>query len=102
MKYQVPLTLKLKYSLIKNLGLSLSFWVFFLSNHSPFICDQNIRGGKVVLHSILTPPSEFEHVEKGDALYGMCLDSFSLLEIAFSFFLFLLDFVYNSIHILML
>ncbi|KAJ6699426.1 FERRITIN [Salix purpurea] len=32
---------------------------------------QNIRGGKVVLHSILTPPSEFEHVEKGDALYAM-------------------------------
>jgi ferritin heavy chain len=27
----------------------------------------------VVLHSILTPVSEFEHVEKGDALYGMCL-----------------------------
>ncbi|CAK7343778.1 unnamed protein product [Dovyalis caffra] len=32
---------------------------------------QNIRGGRVVLHSILTPPSEFEHVEKGDALYAM-------------------------------
>ncbi|XP_002323610.2 ferritin, chloroplastic isoform X1 [Populus trichocarpa] len=32
---------------------------------------QNIRGGKVVLHSILTPVSEFEHVEKGDALYAM-------------------------------
>jgi hypothetical protein len=57
-----------------------------LSNHSPFICDQNIRGGKVVLHSILTPPSEFEHVEKGDALYGMCLDSCSLLEIAITSF----------------
>ena len=34
----------------------------------------------MVLHSILTPVSEFEHVEKGDALYGMCLDSCSLLE----------------------
>uniref|UniRef100_A0A6N2K8X4 Ferritin n=1 Tax=Salix viminalis TaxID=40686 RepID=A0A6N2K8X4_SALVM len=32
---------------------------------------QNIRGGKVVLHSILTPLSEFEHIEKGDALYAM-------------------------------
>ncbi|KAL9374418.1 hypothetical protein Peur_034038 [Populus x canadensis] len=32
---------------------------------------QNIRGGKVVLHSILKPVSEFEHVEKGDALYAM-------------------------------
>ncbi|KAK1582641.1 hypothetical protein Q3G72_016909 [Acer saccharum] len=31
---------------------------------------QNIRGGKVKLHSILMPPSDFEHVEKGDALYG--------------------------------
>ncbi|XVF76881.1 hypothetical protein PTKIN_Ptkin13bG0302700 [Pterospermum kingtungense] len=32
---------------------------------------QNIRGGRVKLHSILRPPSEFEHVEKGDALYAM-------------------------------
>lgn len=32
---------------------------------------QNIRGGKVKLHSILMPPSEFEHAEKGDALYAM-------------------------------
>ncbi|XP_007026593.2 PREDICTED: ferritin-3, chloroplastic [Theobroma cacao] len=32
---------------------------------------QNIRGGRVKLHSILMPPSEFEHAEKGDALYAM-------------------------------
>ncbi|KAE8099126.1 hypothetical protein FH972_017131 [Carpinus fangiana] len=32
---------------------------------------QNIRGGKVTLHSIIMPPSEFEHAEKGDALYAM-------------------------------
>ncbi|KAG2690965.1 hypothetical protein I3760_09G215000 [Carya illinoinensis] len=32
---------------------------------------QNIRGGKVLLHSIVTPPSEFDHAEKGDALYAM-------------------------------
>lgn len=32
---------------------------------------QNIRGGRVKLHSIISPPSEFEHVEKGDALYAM-------------------------------
>ncbi|XP_021908809.1 ferritin-3, chloroplastic-like [Carica papaya] len=32
---------------------------------------QNKRGGKVKLHSILMPPSEFEHEEKGDALYAM-------------------------------
>ncbi|KAJ7950035.1 Ferritin [Quillaja saponaria] len=32
---------------------------------------QNTRGGKVILHSVESPPSEFEHVEKGDALYAM-------------------------------
>ncbi|KAJ0259469.1 Ferritin-4 [Hirschfeldia incana] len=32
---------------------------------------QNKRGGKVKLQSIVAPLSEFEHVDKGDALYGM-------------------------------
>ncbi|CAN0927856.1 Ferritin, chloroplastic, partial [Linum grandiflorum] len=32
---------------------------------------QNVRGGRVKLHSILMPPSDFEHVEKGDALHAM-------------------------------
>ncbi|XP_057983703.1 ferritin-3, chloroplastic-like [Malania oleifera] len=32
---------------------------------------QNIRGGRVKLYSIMMPPSEFDHVEKGDALYAM-------------------------------
>ncbi|KAM7262938.1 hypothetical protein ACFE04_000621 [Oxalis oulophora] len=32
---------------------------------------QNVRGGRVKLHSILNPPSEFDHAEKGDALYAM-------------------------------
>ncbi|KAK2647427.1 hypothetical protein Ddye_014916 [Dipteronia dyeriana] len=32
---------------------------------------QNIRGGRVKLHCILMPHSDFEHVEKGDALYAM-------------------------------
>ncbi|XP_044473420.1 ferritin-3, chloroplastic-like [Mangifera indica] len=32
---------------------------------------QNIRGGRVKLHSILMPLSEFDHAEKGDALYAM-------------------------------
>ncbi|GFQ07394.1 ferritin-2 chloroplastic [Phtheirospermum japonicum] len=32
---------------------------------------QNKRGGKVKLQSILMPVSEFEHAEKGDALYAM-------------------------------
>ncbi|KAJ7538057.1 hypothetical protein O6H91_11G032800 [Diphasiastrum complanatum] len=33
---------------------------------------QNIRGGRVYLHSILQPASfEFDHPEKGDALYAM-------------------------------
>lgn len=29
-----------------------------------------MRGGRVTLNTIVNPPSEFEHVEKGDALYG--------------------------------
>ncbi|KAA8534027.1 hypothetical protein F0562_031544 [Nyssa sinensis] len=33
---------------------------------------QNKRGGKVKLQSILMPLSEFDHAEKGDALYGEC------------------------------
>ncbi|OAY41544.1 ferritin-3, chloroplastic [Manihot esculenta] len=32
---------------------------------------QNTRGGRVKLHSMVMPPTEFEHVEKGDALYAM-------------------------------
>ncbi|XP_056169068.1 ferritin-3, chloroplastic-like [Syzygium oleosum] len=32
---------------------------------------QNKRGGKVKLQSILMPLSEYDHVEKGDALYAM-------------------------------
>lgn len=36
-----------------------------------FMKYQNTRGGRVKLYSILMPPSEFEHVEKGDALYAM-------------------------------
>lgn len=31
---------------------------------------QNKRGGRVKLQSILMPFSEFDHEEKGDALYG--------------------------------
>ncbi|KAK4253351.1 hypothetical protein QN277_010672 [Acacia crassicarpa] len=32
---------------------------------------QNNRGGRVLLHPIKNPPSDFEHFEKGDALYAM-------------------------------
>ncbi|WJX34407.1 Dysferlin [Trifolium repens] len=32
---------------------------------------QNIRGGRVVLYPIVSSPSEFDHVETGDALYAM-------------------------------
>ncbi|XP_073016243.1 ferritin, chloroplastic-like [Primulina eburnea] len=32
---------------------------------------QNKRGGKVILHHIKLPPTEFDHIEKGDALYAM-------------------------------
>jgi ferritin heavy chain len=36
-----------------------------------FMEYQNKRGGKVKLQSIMMPLSEFDHVEKGDALYAM-------------------------------
>ncbi|BBH06307.1 ferritin 2 [Prunus dulcis] len=36
-----------------------------------FMTYQNKRGGRVKLHSIIEPPSEFDHAEKGDALYAM-------------------------------
>ncbi|OIT04489.1 PREDICTED: ferritin-2, chloroplastic [Nicotiana attenuata] len=36
-----------------------------------FMEYQNKRGGKVKLQSILMPLSEFDHAEKGDALYAM-------------------------------
>ncbi|KAM7270671.1 hypothetical protein ACFE04_029885 [Oxalis oulophora] len=32
---------------------------------------QNKRGGRVKLQSIVMPPSEYDHAEKGDALYAM-------------------------------
>ena len=32
---------------------------------------QNMRGGRVRLQSIVTPLTEFDHPEKGDALYAM-------------------------------
>lgn len=32
--------------------------------------SQNKRGGRVKLQSIVMPPSEYDHEEKGDALYG--------------------------------
>nr|GEY39258.1 ferritin-2, chloroplastic [Tanacetum cinerariifolium] len=54
---------------------------FFCSLRSPvkrnrehaekFMGSQNKRGGKVKLQSILMPSSEFDHAEKGDALYAM-------------------------------
>lgn len=41
--------------------------------------SQNKRGGKVKLQSIVMPLTEFDHPEKGDALYGK-----SHLQILFS------------------
>ncbi|XP_057823143.1 ferritin-3, chloroplastic [Cryptomeria japonica] len=41
-------------------------------NHAEMLMKyQNIRGGKVVLQSILMPVMEFDHPHKGDALYAM-------------------------------
>ncbi|GMI88860.1 ferritin 2 [Hibiscus trionum] len=40
--------------------------------HAEMFMDyQNKRGGKVVLESMLMPMSEYDHPEKGDALYAM-------------------------------
>ncbi|KAG2335058.1 hypothetical protein Bca4012_016049 [Brassica carinata] len=36
-----------------------------------FMEYQNKRGGRVKLHPIVSPVSDFEHAEKGDALYAM-------------------------------
>lgn len=36
-----------------------------------FMRYQNTRGGRVKLQSILAPQTEFDHPEKGDALYAM-------------------------------
>ncbi|XP_059656283.1 ferritin-3, chloroplastic-like isoform X2 [Cornus florida] len=36
-----------------------------------FMEYQNKRGGKVKLQSMLMPVSDFDHIEKGDALYAM-------------------------------
>ncbi|GAQ85854.1 Ferritin [Klebsormidium nitens] len=36
-----------------------------------FIKYQNIRGGRVKLQSILAPQTEYDHSDKGDALYAM-------------------------------
>lgn len=40
-----------------------------------FLCIQNKRGGRVRLQSIVTPLTEFDHPEKGDALYGELLSA---------------------------
>nr|GLL30903.1 ferritin-3, chloroplastic-like [Ipomoea trifida] len=40
--------------------------------HAEKLMDyQNKRGGKVMLHTLLMPLSDFDHQEKGDALYAM-------------------------------
>ncbi len=44
---------------------------------------QNKRGGRVKLQPLTAPESEFEHAEKGDALYAMEL-TLSLEVPAFS------------------
>ncbi|THF98188.1 hypothetical protein TEA_014660 [Camellia sinensis var. sinensis] len=52
-----------------------------------FMKYQNKRGGRVKLHSILLPLSEFDHVEKGDALFAtlvVCDLMISAMELALS------------------
>ncbi|XP_074302072.1 ferritin-3, chloroplastic-like [Silene latifolia] len=60
-----------------NIGLK-GFAKFFKNssleerNHADrLMIYQNKRGGKVKLHSILMPSSEFDHPQKGDALHAM-------------------------------
>lgn len=43
---------------------------------------QNQRGGRVNLQAIVMPVMEFDHAEKGDALYGEEL--FSMMQIFWS------------------
>ncbi|KAL6533081.1 2Fe-2S ferredoxin [Orobanche minor] len=42
---------------------------------------QNKRGGNVKLQSMLMPLSEFDHAEKGDALYGKCCFDLRMLPL---------------------
>ncbi|XP_027941714.1 ferritin-3, chloroplastic-like, partial [Vigna unguiculata] len=64
---------------IRHFSISL-IHIFHCSNFSsiPFVnyfyswrYYQNKRGGKVQLQSMIMPFSEFDHAEKGDALYAM-------------------------------
>jgi hypothetical protein len=43
---------------------------------------QNKRGGRVKLQSILMPVMEFDHPEKGDALYCMLTAFLYILQLA--------------------
>nr|GMD18817.1 ferritin-3, chloroplastic-like [Ipomoea batatas] len=57
--------------------------------HAEKLMDyQNKRGGKVMLHTLLMPLSDFDHQEKGDALYGLVIllacSSISAMELALS------------------
>ncbi|MBA0776097.1 hypothetical protein Gotri_011151 [Gossypium trilobum] len=49
-----------------------------------FMEYQNKRGGKVKLQSIVMPLSEFDHEEKGDALYGKLILPKLAMELALS------------------
>lgn len=66
----------------------------FVSFHKPYhlslVCNtvsfffgfldlQNKRGGKVKLQPMVMPQSEFDHPEKGDALYGKLYSPFLIL-----------------------
>jgi hypothetical protein len=42
-----------------------------------------MRGGRVRLQSIVTPLTEFDHPEKGDALYGELLSACPIISYVF-------------------
>lgn len=45
---------------------------------------QNKRGGKVKLYSLMMPIADYDHLEKGDALYGRLRASFYILLAVYS------------------
>lgn len=61
---------------------SFLFAIYLDQNDDESFCFQNKRGGKVKLNSILMPLSEFDHEEKGDALYGkFCISLLCALNV---------------------
>ena len=71
MKYQVLIVLPLTLNSTVICPHPPHFVLWCDTDVRMFLCrHQNTRGGRVSLQSIVTPLTEFDHPEKGDALYG--------------------------------